>query len=449
MQQVATVITDHRMAFSISTTQTVLWDQIRYSGDASQFAWVLPVGHGARVELAQNDWLAALDALTAPVIKPPTSLPARCQTGFGGGGGGGGGGCGFSAANESFGGDTPGAFDATAAMFDSGNGVQVVSQEVVGPYDAVTIRSTNGGDISLWLTGNGFDIPPNIQPILDAYTNEGFDFIALKLAPNQGVQAMQPVRVITPGADPTLPLRMVSAGIGSSVGITLFVIAEGRYETANFVPLLIDPAAVTWDQASESSNYTTLFNAAIADGKGWVTESAGSASTLSSAYMAQCVKLAPVPAPCPVSDGGVSEGGASDSGITDASTDGGDGGDAAVVPMLPEAGACTVSACTQFTDYDVATAGMHPYDVQVTRLRTTLPALALSVDLKLRASAQQSPVGSLFQATEFTTDPCPQVSSAPPTKDGSGCNTANQSQSFVATVFGALGVALLRRRRRR
>jgi hypothetical protein len=42
-----TVVTDHRMALSISTTQTVLWDQIRYSGDPAEFAWVLPVRAGA------------------------------------------------------------------------------------------------------------------------------------------------------------------------------------------------------------------------------------------------------------------------------------------------------------------------------------------------------------------------------------------------------------------
>ena len=438
------------MAFSISTTQTVLWDQIRYSGDASAFAWVLPVGQGARVELAQDQWLATLEALTAPVIQAP-ELPSRCNT-FGGGGGGGGGGCGFgAAANDGY--ESPGSGYADATTnFDSGFGVQVVSQEVVGPYEAVTIRSTNGGDITQWLTGNGFDIPANIQPILDAYTNEGFDFIALKLAPNQGVQAMQPVRVITPGADPTLPLRMVSAGIGASVGLTLYVIAEGRYETANFDPLLIDRTAVTWDPNASSSNYAQLFNTAIADGKGWVTESAGPVSNLSSGYLAQCLNLPPIPGACPASDGGMDEAGEADGSVADASAeaavDGGDAGDAATTVTLPDAGPCTVSACTLFTDYTVATTGMNPYDIQVTRLRTTLPALALSVDLKLRASADQSALGTVIQATTFSTDPCPQAqaSSPPPS---SACNTANQSQSLVATAFGAMGAAALLRRRRR
>src|SRR5262245_4017582 len=36
----STVVTGHRMAFSTSPTQTVLWDQIKYSGDPKDFAWV-------------------------------------------------------------------------------------------------------------------------------------------------------------------------------------------------------------------------------------------------------------------------------------------------------------------------------------------------------------------------------------------------------------------------
>ena len=48
------VVTDHRMVFKLSKTETVLWDQVRYSGDPEEFAWVLPVRGGARVELSRD-----------------------------------------------------------------------------------------------------------------------------------------------------------------------------------------------------------------------------------------------------------------------------------------------------------------------------------------------------------------------------------------------------------
>ena len=45
------MITDHRMVFSISPTQTILWDQIRYVGNPAEFAWVLPIHPGATIQL--------------------------------------------------------------------------------------------------------------------------------------------------------------------------------------------------------------------------------------------------------------------------------------------------------------------------------------------------------------------------------------------------------------
>ena len=77
-------------------------------------------------------------------------------------------------------------------------------------------------------------IPPSIDPIIDAYVAEQFDFIALRLLPNEGTSAMTPVRVVQDGANPALPLRMVGIGTGSEVPIVLYVIGEGRWETQNF-----------------------------------------------------------------------------------------------------------------------------------------------------------------------------------------------------------------------
>src|SRR5205823_5604481 len=65
------VITDHRMAFSLSPQQTILWDQVRYSGDPKEFAWVLPIHSGARIELADDAFLATLAATTTPTVSEP------------------------------------------------------------------------------------------------------------------------------------------------------------------------------------------------------------------------------------------------------------------------------------------------------------------------------------------------------------------------------------------
>src|ERR1700722_449283 len=84
-----TVVTDHRMVLSLSMTQTVLWDQIKYAGTPADFAWVLPVKPGAVIELSQDAWIASLDAATQTVIQGPTSSCGAPSTEYDGNGGGG------------------------------------------------------------------------------------------------------------------------------------------------------------------------------------------------------------------------------------------------------------------------------------------------------------------------------------------------------------------------
>src|SRR4051812_19410697 len=103
-----TVVIGHRMALAISTTQTVLWDQVKYSGSPASFAWVLPIRPGARLELSNDAWFEALDAATSTHVTAPSITCAS----FGGPGPNGffdeGGasrsgcdmGCGSSASNE-------------------------------------------------------------------------------------------------------------------------------------------------------------------------------------------------------------------------------------------------------------------------------------------------------------------------------------------------------------
>ena len=82
----SSVVSDHRMVFALAPQQTVLWDQIRYSGNPSEFAWVLPVRPGTTIELSRNEWIASLDATTQPRIIQPQAAPLG---GFSGGFGGG------------------------------------------------------------------------------------------------------------------------------------------------------------------------------------------------------------------------------------------------------------------------------------------------------------------------------------------------------------------------
>ncbi|MEQ9317505.1 MAG: DUF2330 domain-containing protein, partial [Polyangiaceae bacterium] len=253
----STVVTGHRMAMAISQTQTVLWDQIEYAGNPEEFAWVLPIKPGATLEVAQDAWFEMLDGGTAtsvfaePVRCPPDVPPI----GFDG--------CGTTQ---------------DSASFDGGGGptpdpVTVVSQSTVGPYETVTLSTEQPGALSNWLDSHGYVVPGEMQPTIDAYVDEGFDFIALRLIPGNGVHMMQPVRVIMPAGQMTLPLRMVAGGTGATTAINLFVIGEGRYEVRNVPNLLIDRGDVIWNYESNRSNMSALRALAFDEsgGLGWLT----------------------------------------------------------------------------------------------------------------------------------------------------------------------------------
>jgi hypothetical protein len=237
-----TVVTDHRMIFRVSPQQTTFYDEIEYQGDPASFAWVLPIHGTVSVALSSDIVFASLESSTqTTILSPPLPICGPCDCGCSSGGGGSSGGFG-------------GAADASA----DGGGVTVFGQSTVGPYDTVQLQSSDPNALDAWLTANGYVIPADVQPIIAAYVNEGFDFLAMRLAPGQGVAAMRPVSVTSQGAGLSLPLRMVSAGTGATVGITLWVMADGRYEPNNFKSFTISPSEITWDFSTMSSDYATI-----------------------------------------------------------------------------------------------------------------------------------------------------------------------------------------------
>jgi MYXO-CTERM domain-containing protein len=437
------VVVDHRMAFSISKTQTILWDQVRYAGNPAEFAWVLPVRPGTEVEVGRDEFLNVLDTATAPIVAPPV-VQCYYPPSSRGGGGGGGFGCGTAASSD---------FSPNAGFADAGSsgkkdaGVLVVSEKVVGPYETAILHSNDGQAITDWLVAHAFVIPASIGPIIAYYTNQGMDFVAIRLRPDVGTRAMQPIRIVSPGADGTLPLRMVSAGIGAKVGLELFVISEGRYEATSFANALVDPKTVKWDGAAGRSTYTQVFDAlAASNAQGvWITEYAGPGmGAVKASYLSACQTAPPVAVPCDGVDAGASDGG--DAGDASTPSDAGTK-DAGCVQY--------VSACEAFDDVTRATAGMYTPSIMLTRLRTNLPAASLGTDLKLGAAKSQEPVTSIVQTTAFTDpsyDPCPGGSTTPyPSPDqGDGCQAAGANGSGVTIGgLGALALVALARRRRR
>jgi hypothetical protein len=340
-----------------------------------------------------------------------------------------------------------------------------------------------------WLRANGYDVPASLQPTIDGYTAQGFDFIALKLRPGAGVQAMQPVRVVTPGADPTLPLRMVAAGVGANVGLELYVLSEGRYHTQNFPDASIDWSQLAWDPYNNISTYSTLAQQALAadGGTAWLTEFAGPADlssfssalnpSLAQAYSTQCVPApmfcSPAPASAPTTsspdaggdvqvtpgvdasadasadasedafgaaDSASAEDGAIESGL-DARAEAATSTDAATEAALapPPAPALLCTPAVMCDDLQVAMTGIAPGGLWITRMRSDLPASALAADLVVEATATQEQVSNLHSTGTYTDpnySPCPMTNSTPRSAAPSSAGSSHSGACACRTASG-------------
>ncbi|MBL9026921.1 MAG: DUF2330 domain-containing protein [Myxococcales bacterium] len=338
-QSESTQVTGHRMALSVSATQTTLWDQITYDGDPTEFAWVLPIKGQVEIGLSSDLLFQVLEAETQVVVSSPTinCPPPNCP------------------------GDAAG-FGATGATSGSGGGVTVIAQEVVGPYETVQLQASDPLALNTWLESHGYNIPADVEPVVSQYVTEGFGFLALRLVPGQGIDSMKPVRITSPGASPTLPLRMVAAGTGARTPITLWVLAEGRYEPQNFGFETISASELIWDWGTASSNY--------AQRKQEIFDADGGSRWLMEAGEQKGMWLF-------------------DSILSTAEYDPAGSG------YADESGQGAVEAAA--ADVATLTAGINPSSLWVTRISADLSREALGVDLRLQASTTQQPIERYLQ----------------------------------------------------
>ena len=446
-----TIVTDHRMILTLAKDQSTLYDQIKYQGSPSSFAWVLPISGTVTVGLSADIVFRTLDGITTTsIVAPPRNCPAAptCNR------------------NSSFASASDGSSGGYADAGTASPGVTVTKQEVVGPYETVQLKATDANALQVWLAANGFNVPPDVKPVVDKYVAEKFDFLALKLIPGKLVKDMRPVRVTTTGASAVLPLRMVAAGTGATVGVSLWVLGEGRYETQNFPGFYIPTPDIAWDWNQNRSNYAELRAAktTASAGRGWETES----STI----------LYPQQVESAVTNSGYYGGGYPYPGPP-TSADAGPELDpqeqAAQINYDPvvDAQGTVVKTAVQVRTEDLTALfyGIPTASSRVTRMRADLAHAALDADLVMTASADQTVLSNVRQLTAeinepqcpvYSTDGCSQVGTEP-RSDAAARSNGNAGESFscstgaggdaspvwIGAGLGYLAMAIARSRRRR
>ncbi|MDP3275044.1 MAG: DUF2330 domain-containing protein [Deltaproteobacteria bacterium] len=422
-------VTDHRMVLSVSATRTTLWDQFSYAGNPSDFSWILPIRSGpdVQVDLADDRFMSALDSTTAPRVFRPQLPRQNCPN------------------DRSFSPTSAGAIDAGSP---EDGGVVVHREEVVGPYAVAVIGGTNAMAIRTWLRDSGFSVPAAIEPVIDHYVALRSDFVALKLRAGVGLNRMSPVRVTIPSYAPTLPLRMVAAGVSDKVALNLLVIADTRFEATNFPNGEVRDSDLTWDWNTPggqdpAADFRAVENAINVRnaGRAWITESALTMSAGAFRSIAQQAERSASSTPlCNNTD---TDGGSPDA-DTDASADAGPGPSMRCVEPTPMA------------DMEVALMGLSGAPT-ITRLHADLAGQLLDRDLQLAPAAvpAERPVQYNYGTIRNvpTPPPCAVVPVARPSVQPIRCTTvpvgsAGFGLSGAAFVLSALAAAARRRAKR-
>ncbi|MFD7711240.1 DUF2330 domain-containing protein [Streptomyces sp. NPDC059785] len=190
--------------------------QLTVTGDARTAAWIMPVPHRATVELGESRLFSQLSEATAPERRTRHHFwPRNGDWPF----------------DDS---DTAG----DAALPGAASGVGVVGRERLGPFDVARLTATDSDALGDWLDDNGFSLPGRLDTALRPYVDQGWEYVAVKLAPEEAGAvlggALDPLRLSFASDDLVYPMRLSRlAKTPQSLG--LYVLAEHRMEPASAI----------------------------------------------------------------------------------------------------------------------------------------------------------------------------------------------------------------------
>lgn len=239
--------------------------QISYKGDDQNFSWVLPLtkepvktAEGKHLAVGSDTIFQLLEQYTSPTFMLNWKNNGNCygpqcylEDATAGGSGGG-----------------------------KGNGVEVLAQDSVGPYDYALLQGTSGEDIVKWLNENKFVQPASTVPLIQSYAQKSYVFLALKLKKDNSAGDLVPVTVTVAEDAPCLPIRLTALATQPDMPIVAWVLDKARAIPKNYLHVELNEAAVDW--LSGGGNYKSVVSKAVDQGSGhaFLTEMAKQTSNL-------------------------------------------------------------------------------------------------------------------------------------------------------------------------
>jgi len=270
-----------RVLFAKLETGIQMIVEVRYDGDPTSFAWLLPIPRPA-AGMALEDILGVslpevfdrVQDATEPsfFVAQVTSGPNTCSRADSGGSG-----CGGDDATAT---NASATGDGSLETNDPGRpGVTISDEARVGPYDAQLLDARDAESLYTWLGDNGYYQDPMARPLLAHYIATGWSFIAIRLQNQRDLGDIRPITLTLGENAPCVPLRLTAIAANDDMPILVWVLGPGRAIPKNFLHAVVNDQALTFPGAPE---YMTRVSEAIdgASGRAWVTEFAGAASSV-------------------------------------------------------------------------------------------------------------------------------------------------------------------------
>lgn len=205
------------IVYDPQTQQVNLVPSINISGEATEFAIVIPTPSIPKLDTVDRRIFRELNDLTMPVTRWR--------------GGGGSSGCNVFTAEDT--GD--GVFFDNAA---EEAGVTVISEQNVGAFDTVILTADNPMALTDWLDRHGYHHSIEDNAILQSYIDQRWIFTAMRLSAEFEGGGRRPARFFDQSIDPILltytakrliyPLRLTSISAREGTDVTVYILTPNK-----------------------------------------------------------------------------------------------------------------------------------------------------------------------------------------------------------------------------
>lgn len=232
---------------------------IQYQGSAEDFSWVLPVPGVPELSVGSDLLFQTLEATTRPQFTLEVTGEA----------------C-FTDNTLSRGGL---GVDVLTDAPPEDDGVEVLQELAVGPFDIQIVRSENPDAMTQWLDDNNYDLTDRGRELIAPYVEEGMNFVAMRLQQDKGVGDIEPIQLVYESERPMIPIRLTAVATQPNLGVLVWILGDSQAIPVNYLHVTPNYAQLDWYSGARFAylSYQNLVTAAMDEvgGQGFATDYAG------------------------------------------------------------------------------------------------------------------------------------------------------------------------------